>query len=62
MTVYLPLECPSCKDIKDEMWSFVQSKANQRWLWHAISHETGEVLAYVIDKHHNSALLKFNTL
>lgn len=32
----------------DEMWSFVQNKGNQRWLWHAISHETGEVLAYVI--------------
>jgi len=31
----------------DEMWSFVKSKANQRWLWHAIDHATGEVLAYV---------------
>ena len=25
----------------DEMWSFVQSKKRQRWLWHAIDHETG---------------------
>jgi insertion element IS1 protein InsB len=31
----------------DEMWSFVKSKSNQRWLWHAIDHKTGEVLAYV---------------
>lgn len=31
----------------DEMWSFVGSKENQRWLWHAIDHETGDVLAYV---------------
>ncbi len=31
----------------DEMWSFVQSKQNQRWLWHAIDHRTGQVLAYV---------------
>ena len=34
----------------DEMWSFVGNKANQRWLWHAIDHHTGEVLAYVFGK------------
>lgn len=27
----------------DEMWSFVQSKAQQRWLWHAIDHHSGAV-------------------
>jgi len=32
----------------DEMWSFVGSKAHQRWLWHAIDHLTGVVLAYVL--------------
>ena len=32
----------------DEMWSFVQSKRQQRWLWHAIDHRTGDVLAYVL--------------
>jgi insertion element IS1 protein InsB len=31
----------------EEMWSFVQSKAHQRWLWHAIGHLTGVVLASV---------------
>jgi|SRR5262245_59787637 len=31
----------------DEMWSFVGSKAQRRWLWHAIDHLTGVVLAYV---------------
>jgi insertion element IS1 protein InsB len=31
----------------DEMWSFVQRKKNQRWLWHAIDHCSGKVLAYV---------------
>src|SRR5260364_294241 len=31
----------------DEMWSFVKNKGHQRWLWHAIDHETGHVLAYV---------------
>ena len=30
----------------DEMWSYVHSKANPRWLWHAIDHHTGQVLAY----------------
>ena len=25
----------------DEMWSFVGSKSQQRWLWHAIDHHTG---------------------
>ena len=34
----------------DEMWSFVRIKSNQRWLWHAIDHNTGEVLAYVFGK------------
>ena len=23
----------------DEMWSYVRSKANPRWLWHAIDHQ-----------------------
>jgi insertion element IS1 protein InsB len=30
----------------DEMWSFVGNKGNPRWLWHAIDHHTGAVLAY----------------
>ena len=34
----------------DEMWSFVQAKAHPRWLWHAIDHHTGKVLAYVLDR------------
>jgi hypothetical protein len=29
----------------DERWSFVQRKAQQRWLWHAIAPLTGVVLA-----------------
>jgi insertion element IS1 protein InsB len=31
----------------DEMWGFVGKKGNQRWLWHAIDHKTGKILAYV---------------
>ena len=34
----------------DEMWSFVGKKGDQRWLWHAIDHHTGAVLAYVFGR------------
>ena len=34
----------------DEQWSFVRKKSNQRWLWHAVCHETNTVLAYVFGK------------
>jgi insertion element IS1 protein InsB len=30
----------------DEMWSFVGSKAHQRWLWPALDQGSGVVLAY----------------
>ena len=29
----------------DEMWSYVGSKEHPRWLWHAIDHASGEILA-----------------
>ena len=35
----------------DEMWSFVKKKAQQRWLWHAIDHRSGVVLAYGCGTH-----------
>ena len=46
----------------DEMWSFVQSKRQQRWLWHAIDHQTGDVLAYVLAPHEDQALEALMTL
>lgn len=46
----------------DEMWSFVQSKAQQRWLWHAIDHQTGQVLAYVLADHKDSAFVQLQAL
>lgn len=46
----------------DEMWSFVQSKQHQRWLWHAIDHHTGAVLAYVVSDHKDTALLELKSL
>ena len=46
----------------DEMWSFVQSKKHQRWLWHALDHNTGEVLAYVLSDHKDTAFLELKAL
>ncbi len=39
----------------DEMWSFVGKKSNQRWLWHAIVHNTHEILAYHFGKRTDKA-------
>jgi insertion element IS1 protein InsB len=46
----------------DEMWSFVQSKENQRWLWWAIDHQTSEVLAYVLSDHKDTAFIELKKL
>jgi insertion element IS1 protein InsB len=46
----------------DEMWSFVGSKKQQRWLWHAINHTTGVVLAYALAPHQDQALVKLVNL
>ena len=29
----------------DEMWSFVGSKKQPRWLWEALDHQTGRIVA-----------------
>jgi insertion element IS1 protein InsB len=42
----------------DEMWSFVGKKTQQRWLWHAIDHRTGMVLAYVLGTHQDEVFLQ----
>jgi len=46
----------------DEMWSYVRSKANPRWLWHAIDHHTGKVLAYVFGRRKDNVFLKLQQL
>jgi insertion element IS1 protein InsB len=46
----------------DEMWSFVGSKSQQRWLWHAIDHHTGHVLAYVFGRRKDEVFLQLKTL
>src|SRR6266536_5213154 len=46
----------------DEMWSFVGNKGNPRWLWHAIDHHTGKVLAYVFGRRKDTVFLKRKAL
>lgn len=46
----------------DEMWSFVEKKSQQRWLWHAIDHRTGVVLAYVLGTHQDDIFLQLRAL
>jgi len=46
----------------DEMWSYVGSKANQRWLWHAIDRATGTVLAYVLGRRQDEVFLDLKGL
>jgi len=44
------------------MWSFVQNKQKQRWLWHAIDHYTGKVLAYAFGSREDQVFLKLKEL
>jgi insertion element IS1 protein InsB len=46
----------------DEMWSFVGKKQEQRWLWHAIDHWTGRVLAYVFGRRTDEVFLQLKAL
>jgi len=46
----------------DEMWSYVGKKANPRWLWHAIDHASGTVLAYVFGQRKDAVFLQLKVL
>ncbi len=46
----------------DDMWSFVARKTHPRWLWHAIDHHTGKVLAYVFGRRKDTVFLKLKAL
>jgi insertion element IS1 protein InsB len=46
----------------DEMWSYVGKKQEPRWLWHAIDHRSGKVLAYVFGRRKDEVFLKLKTL
>jgi insertion element IS1 protein InsB len=46
----------------DEMWSFVGGKTPPRWLWAALDHSTGRILAYVFGRREDQAFLKLKAL
>jgi insertion element IS1 protein InsB len=46
----------------DEMQSFVGDKEAARWLWHALDHHTGHVVAYVVGSRADDAFLELKAL
>ena len=46
----------------DEMWSFVGRKREQRWLWGALGHQTGRIVAYVFGRREDRAFLALKML
>ena len=44
------------------MASFVGKKIYQRWLWHAIDHQTGVILAFVLGRREDRVFLKLKRL
>ena len=44
------------------MWSFVGTKKRARWLWHALDHHSGRVLAYVVGSRKDAVFLKLQAL
>jgi len=44
------------------MWSYVGKKKEPRWLWHALDHETGKVLAYVFGRRQDEVFLQLKAL
>jgi insertion element IS1 protein InsB len=46
----------------DAMWSFVGCKQHPRWLWGALNHQTGRILAYVFGRREDQGLLQLKAL
>jgi len=46
----------------DEMWGRVHCKKTPCWLWHAINHDTGEIIAYVFGTREHEVLQKLWSL
>ena len=46
----------------DEGWSYVGKKTEPRWLWHAIDHHSGAVLAYVFGRRKDTVFLELQDL
>jgi insertion element IS1 protein InsB len=54
--------CQGLSSEFDEMWAYVAKKANPRWLWHAIDHRTGKILAYVFGRRKDTVFLRLKAL
>jgi insertion element IS1 protein InsB len=46
----------------DAMWSFVGKKREPRWLWPALAHGTGKILAYVVGRRQDEMFLQLKAL
>jgi len=46
----------------DELWSVVGAKKTERWLWHALDHRRGRVLAYVVGTRKDAMFVKLKAL
>ena len=46
----------------DKTWSYMNRKSEPRWLWHAIDHRSGKVLAYVFGRRQDEVFLKLKAL
>ena len=46
----------------DELWSYVGKKQAPRWLWHAMDHRRGHVLADVLGRRKDEGFLKRKAL
>lgn len=60
--VELPEKPENSESELDEMWSYVGKKDTPRWLWHAIDHHTGKVLAYVFGTRKDQVFLQLKAL
>ena len=46
----------------DAMWSCVQRKKEPRWLWHAMDHRRGKVVAYGVGRRQDQVFLQRKAL
>ena len=46
----------------DEIWSYVGKKTAPRWLWHAIDHYSGAVLAYAFGRRQDAVVRELQQL
>ena len=46
----------------DERWSFVGCTQQPRWLWEALDHQTGRIVAYTFGRRADRALLQLKAL